>query len=153
METSLLPDIRSIISLSLSPCVSFVRDSLDKLKDYAFARRNRTWSLDFSVFWQSVDLISDGKGRTLPWWLNFCINPLSILFSTPNRWCFRDFRDAVQLLLMRRVFLTLLSSLLTFYKHLCWIPALPFSLACRLFISWGGFHLSFEGGEERKQAT
>lgn len=50
METSPLPDIRSIISFWLSPCVPFVRDGLDKLKDYGFAGRNRTWSLDFSVF-------------------------------------------------------------------------------------------------------
>lgn len=31
-------------------CVSLVGDSLDKLKDCAFSRRNRTRSLDFSVF-------------------------------------------------------------------------------------------------------
>lgn len=92
-------------------CVSLVGGSLDKLKDCAFSRRNRTWSLDFSVFWQS-DLISDGKGGTSPQWFNFCVNHLSILCSTPNRWCFRDFRDAVKLLLIRGVFLSFLPAYL-----------------------------------------
>lgn len=47
VETSPLLHIRSIIFLVLSPYVPFVRNGLDKLNDYAFARGNGTRSLDF----------------------------------------------------------------------------------------------------------